>query len=127
MRKLLPPVAALLLTLLCAAACRAPVRSYACAVDPGRAGVDPHQVWDCHRDIAVRVVKGKGFSLREFDRAATFFEELTGIPADSLPTDVGRVPGKAMKKSLRGWDAWYADNAPRLEWNSAEGRIAVGP
>lgn len=109
------------------AGCRAPVREYRCAVSPAQAEVDPHGVWDCHRDIAARAAKRGKVTLREFRRASEFFEELTGIPADELPTDLGPLPGERMRDSLRRWDAWYAENGSRLYWDAAATRVAVRP
>ena len=84
-------------------------------------------MWSCHRDIAARAAKGRKYTLREFDRAAEFFERLTGIPADSLPTDLGPVPGKELGGSLREWDAWYSTNGSRLRWDGPTRSVVLGP
>jgi hypothetical protein len=99
-------------------------RPYACAVTA--AEVDPHDVWACHRDIAQRVVKQKEFSLREFREAADFFEGLTGIPADVVPTDLGPTPGRGMRDSLARWEAWYEAHAASLAWDAQARRVVSG-
>ena len=98
-------LACLLLLAAFASGCTTKVRPYDC---PALAASDAaaEQLWECHRDIMFRAAKGKKFTIREFEGASAFFEGLTGIPAASLETPVGSVPGKKIKKDLREWDAW---------------------
>jgi hypothetical protein len=120
LRVLVRPTA-ILLVLLCACSCATHLRPYACAATA--AEVDPHEAWACHRDIARRAAQGKEFTLREFREAAGFFEDLTGIPADVVPTDLGPIPGRGMRESLARWDAWYQANAASLAWDPHARRV----
>lgn len=113
----------LVLLSLALAACSAPVRKYACRIDPETAGVDVHAVWTCNRDVLQRVVRGKQFSLREFRLASEFFEELTGMRVDWDGAYVGMVPGRELRQDLEELDAWYELNRDKLDWDADLGRI----
>jgi hypothetical protein len=104
-------------------ACSAPRTAYACVIDAS-SSVDVVEVWDCNREIMVRVVKGKKFTLREFSRASEFFEALTGVPADVRVGSDGKLPGPDLADDLAHWDAWYAENGPYLVWDPDRRRIA---
>ncbi len=107
--------------LVCGAACSTRVKPYECpALVPGT-DIDAQQLWDCNREIIVRIVKGKRFTIREFEGAAAFFESVTGIPAHAEETFVGSVPGKEIKHDLRKWDAWLEGH--RIHWDPASGRV----
>ncbi|NIM01457.1 MAG: hypothetical protein GTO30_13815 [Acidobacteria bacterium] len=111
------------LSLTVAAACRAPVREYACRTDPQTASVDVHAVWSCNRDVLRRIARGKEFTLREFRMASEFFEELTGLRVDWDGTYVGMVPGREIRQDLEDLDAWYELNKDKLTWDAGLGRI----
>lgn len=74
-----------------------------------------------------RAARGKPFTLREFQNAVAFFEKLTGIRADTVPTPLGAVPGKTLRKDLRKWDEWFEANAGRLSWDPEHGAVVVAP
>jgi hypothetical protein len=117
-----PVLAALLASaLIGTAACSTKVKPYECPALADRTDVDAQQVWDCNRDIIVRAVKGKRFTIREFEGAAEFFEQVTGIPADVARTTSGAVPGTRVKQDLRKWDAWL--DGHRIYWDPASSRI----
>lgn len=103
--------------------CSAPVREYACKLDPELADVEVHTVWTCNRDVLRRVVRGKKFSLREFQFASEFFEDLTGMRADWQEAGVGTIPGPDLKHDLDDLDAWYELNMGRLRWDAGLGKI----
>ena len=103
--------------------CAAPVKLYRCGDLAVRPTVDAREVWDCHREIVVRVVKGKEFTLRELSRAATFFEETTGIPADLDSSHGGPLPGPDLERSLRLWDGWLSKHENDLSWDPVDRRI----
>jgi hypothetical protein len=92
-------------------ACSTKVRPYECDALGAQTSAAAQQIWDCNREIMVRVVKGKGFTIQEFEGAAAFFERVTGIPADIEVTSVGTVPGKGIREDLRRWDAWVEEHA----------------
>ena len=103
--------------------CSAPVKDYECVLLPVEPAPDPHALWDCHRDIVRRALRGKKFTLREFREAADFFESLTAIPAAATATPHGLVPTKDLKQSLTAWDEWYATHGSRLYWDPQNDRI----
>ena len=107
------------------AACSTKVKPYECPELVGGTDVDAQQVWDCNREIIVRAVKGKRFTIREFEGAAEFFESVTGIPADAAKTAFGAVPGKKIKQDLRKWDAWLDEH--RIYWDPASNGVRVDP
>ena len=72
-----------------------------------------------------RAVHGKKFSLREFRSAAVFFEELTGIPADTRDTRQGPQPGSGLKQNLADWDAWYGEHRDALVWDASTGTVRL--
>jgi len=117
----LPGVVIVIATLL--SACSAPRKPYVCVVDAS-SSVDVAVIWECNREIMVRIVKGRKFTLREFSRASEFFEALTGIPADVLAGSDGKLPGADVADDLARWDAWYDENGARLVWDPDSGRIA---
>lgn len=106
-----------------ATACSAPVRKYACRIEPQLAAVDVHAVWDCNRDVLRRIVRGKEFSLREFRLASDFFEELTGRRVSWEGTFVGMLPGRGLRRDLEELDVWYERNKSKLRWDAGLGRI----
>jgi hypothetical protein len=112
--------AALLAAAMLLSGCSTKVRTYDCEVRP-----DATAVWECNRQIIVRAVKGKKFTIRQLDRAAAFFENLTGIPADLKRTDCGPLPGDELRANLEAWDAWYREHVDRLEL-AADGTIRLG-
>jgi hypothetical protein len=107
--------------LLTAAGCSTKVKPYECPALSGGPSVDAQQLWDCNREIMVRVAKGKRFTIREFAGAAEFFESVTGIPAATQATNVGPVPGKGIKQDLRRWDAWLETH--RIHWDPDDRRV----
>jgi hypothetical protein len=86
---------------------------------------DVAAVWDCNRDVIVRTVKRKKFSLREFWGAAEFFERLTGIAADTRDSRQGPLPGPGLAANLEAWDRWYEDHQDRLVRDSATGEVRL--
>jgi hypothetical protein len=116
----LPGIAIVIATLL--PACSAPRKPYACVIDAASTVVAA-EVWECNREIMVRVVKGRKFTLREFSRASEFFETVTGIPADARAGSDGKLPGPDLADDLHRWDAWYAENGVGLVWDPDQGRI----
>ena len=105
--------------------CSSPVRQYRCSPQEAARGPDPAELWKCNRNVIVRVLKDRSFSMGEYHEAARFFEELTGLPADSLETPLGEVPGSALDESLERWDHWCEANCDRLEWDPRIGRLHV--
>ena len=104
-------------------ACSAPVRKYACRIEPEVATVDVHAVWNCNRDVLRRIVRGKQFSLREFRLASGFFEEVTGLQVDWMGAFAGQLPGPHVRRDLEDLDAWYELNKDKLSWDAGLGRI----
>ncbi|MCH7780017.1 MAG: hypothetical protein IH848_04160 [Acidobacteria bacterium] len=86
------PILVVSLLAAAAVACSAPVRPYACGIDPRIADVEVHTVWTCNRDVLRRAFRKKPFSLREFRAAAAFFEELTGLQVDTRASHLGALP-----------------------------------
>ena len=122
-----PTIAAALLAAALAGttACSTKVKPYECPALLDGTEVDAQKVWDCNREIIVRAVKGKRFTIREFEGAAEFFESVTGIVADATKTTSGAVPGKNIKKDLRKWDAWLDEH--RIYWDPASHGVRVDP
>ena len=120
-------VAAMVIVASLLTGCSAPRKPYACDAIAADPSVEAGEIWDCNREIMVRIVKGKKFTLREFSRAATFFEGVTGIPADVGQESPGPLPGDGLKRNLAQWDAWYTDNGARLRWNADRGVVEVAP
>lgn len=110
--------------LLVAPACTTKVKPYECGALVADSSAAALQIWDCNREIMVRVVKGKGFTIREFEGAAEFFESVTGIPADVEATTAGAVPGKGIREDLRRWDAWLEEH--RIHRDPVDGRVKAG-
>jgi len=113
-------VAALLAT----PACSTKVKPYECGALIAEPSTAALRIWDCNREIMVRVVKGKRFTIREFEGAAEFFESVTGIPADVEATPTGAVPGTGIRENLRRWDAWLEEH--RILRDPADGRVKAG-
>jgi hypothetical protein len=113
--------AALLAAAMLLCGCSTKVRTYDCEVGP-----DAIAIWECNRQIIVRAVKGKKFTIRQLDRAATFFEDLTGIPADLKRTEFGPLPGNELRTNLEAWDAWYREHGDRLKL-TADGTLQLEP
>ena len=116
-RQIAISVVLLILALPCG--CSTKVRTYDCAVEP-----DASAIWDCNRQIVVRAIKGKKFTLRQLDRASAFFEGLTGIPADLDRTYAGALPGEGLSDNLAAWDAWYAEQSANLRL-AADGTVRL--
>lgn len=114
MRRAVPALALVVIVLGCAGK----ARPYVCLTPAVQAAPDVHAIWECNRGIMERIVRGKKFSIREFENAAEFFGRLTGIAADWNGTYVGPVPGPKLKENLQDWDAWYGGNADRLVWDA---------
>jgi hypothetical protein len=106
-------------------ACSAPVRPYACAVDPqiSEVDVDVHTVWTCNRDVLRRASRNKKFSLREFRGAVAFFQELTGLRVDTRASHLGAIPGRDLSQDVRDLDAWYELNKNKLNWDAGLSKI----
>jgi len=107
--------------LLATPACTTKVKPYECGALVADASTAALQIWDCNREIMARVVKGKGFTIREFEGAAEFFESVTGIPPDVEATPTGAVPGEGIREDLRRWDAWLEEH--RIHRDPADGRV----
>jgi hypothetical protein len=106
--------------------CSAPVRNYACATEPGGTHVDAAAAWSCNRDVLRRAAKQKAFSMREFESAARFFEQLTGIELDTRESHLGqRLPGPRLWRDLQDLDAWYELHGASLRWDPARGEVVV--
>jgi len=105
--------------------CSAPVRNYACRIETGQAGVDAQAVWSCNRDVIRRAAGRKAFSLREFENAARFFEELTGIELDARESHLGRMPGSKLWQDLQDLDAWHELHGASLRWNRDRGAVEL--
>lgn len=101
------------------------VKPYQCGTLTDARGEDAGAVWDCNRDVMVRATRSKKFSLREFWGAAEFFEELTGIAADTRDSRQGPLPGPGLSENLEAWDGWYRENGPRLVWDAATSSVRL--
>lgn len=101
------------------------VKPYQCDTLSDARGEGADVVWECNRKIMVRATKKKKFSLREFWGAAEFFEELTGITADTRESRQGPLPGPDLRKSLEAWDGWYRENGDRLVWDAATSSVRL--
>jgi len=122
-RRFYVPLGCVVFLMTLAGGCSTKVRPYECATLVEADAVDAAQLWECNREIMVRVAKRKKFTIQEFESASEFFENLTGIPADSRSTPVGPVPGKGVKQDLREWDAWLKGR--RIYWDPTEGKVKV--
>lgn len=122
-RRIYASLACVVLLATLAGGCTTKVKPYECAALVQADAVDAAQLWECNRDIMVRVAKRKKFTIQEFESASQFFEGLTGIPAESNSTPVGPVPGKGAKEDLREWDAWLEGR--RIYWDPTEGKVKV--
>ena len=118
-------VLSVLLALAGAAACTAPVRQYACRVDPSVAAPDVDAVWSCNRDVLRRAAAGGKFSIREFEAAAAFFRNVTGIDFDLIESALGPLPGEGLRGDLKALDAWYARHHDRLSWDPDLRRVVL--
>ena len=103
--------------------CSAPVRNYACAIEPAAGDIVVHDVWSCNRDVLRRAAGRKPFSLREFGSTVRFFENLTGIELDTRWSHLGRLPGRSLKRDLAALDAWYELNRSALSWDPGLGTV----
>lgn len=72
------------------------------------------EVWNSHREVLVRVIKEKKFTIREFEAALRFFETTTGLAANQESTRYGRLPGKQLTEDLQAWDDWFRANGVGL-------------
>lgn len=106
--------------------CSTRPREYQCIAAVDSSVVDVDAIWSCNRKIIVHAIKGKGFSLREFRHAATFFERVTGIPADVRPSEQGTLPGPRLDRSLEAWDGWLHNHAGGLQWDAERGSVDAG-
>jgi len=106
-----------------AAGCGTKLRDYRCATAAEAAQVEIEAVWSCNRKIIVRAVRGKRFSLREFRGAVAFFEGITGIPADTRPSELGILPGPRLDRSLTAWEDWLRDHPAGLRRNAGHGEV----
>jgi hypothetical protein len=97
------------------------IRPYQCDAQ----AADVAAIWDCNRNVIVRTIHRKKFSLREFWGAAEFFEGLTGIEADTRDSRQGPLPGPALAENLEAWDRWYRDNQDRLVRDAATGEVRL--
>lgn len=111
-----------LLVAILGAGCTTRVKNYECLPTPDEATVDPTSLWACNRDVMVRAVRGKRYTIREFDEASRFFEGLTGVPASAERTRFGPIPGEDLERDLASWDAWYEDHGDQLFWDGDEVR-----
>ena len=110
--------------LLATPACTTKVRPYECGALGAEAMSAARLIWDCNREVMVRVVKGKRFTMEEFEGAAAFFENVTGIPADVEASPLGPVPGKGIREDLRRWDAWLEEHGIRRD--PVDGQVKAG-
>ena len=76
------------------------------------------EIWEGHRDVLVRALEGDGFTLREFRDALRFFERITCLPAHSLPSHLGPLPGERLEGDMRRWDDWLRANGQQLHVRS---------
>ena len=65
------------------------------------------ELWESQREVLVRVIQGKKFTIREFEAALRFFEKATGLPAHQASTRYGRMPGEQLTEDLQTWDDWF--------------------
>lgn len=72
------------------------------------------ETWESHREVLVRVIKDKKFTIREFEAALRFFEKTTGLQANQESTRYGRLPGKQLTGDLQAWDDWFRANGVGL-------------
>jgi hypothetical protein len=109
------PYLALLILALVAGACasRVPVLDYDALEHPPSPEVI--EIWESHREVLVRAIKDKKFTIQEFERALRFFEEQTGLPAHPSATRYGLLPNDRTRDDLRAWDDWFRDNGAGLE------------
>jgi hypothetical protein len=109
------------------AGCSTKVRPYACGEMARREVVHARELWDCHRAIVVRVIERRPFTLREFRRAAEFFERVTGIRGDVRPSPHGPLPGPNLSADLRRWDGWLETHDRRMYWDPVGRTVRVLP
>jgi len=65
------------------------------------------EAWEFHRQVLVRAIEGKKFTIRDFQAALRFFEAITGLPAHQESTRYGRLPGDRLTEDLESWDDWF--------------------
>ena len=101
-----------LLVALCASC-----RSYDLRFDPAdpRPSAAVLAVWNGHRDVLVRVLKEKKFTIREFTESVEFFEGLTCMRSRQTRAYMGLVPNGHLDKDLARWDRWLRSYAADLE------------
>ena len=78
----------------------------------------PDQViaaWEARREILVRVLRDKEFTLREFGDSVEFFAEVTGLAGDQDWTRYGWVPNDRLAGDLERWDVWFRERAHALD------------
>jgi hypothetical protein len=105
--------------------CALHVSPYRCLPGEDGAGTDPRKLWACNRDVMVRAATGRKYAMGEFAEAAEFLERITSIPADTITTPLGPVPGESLRDSLERWDEWCRENCDRLRWDADAGRVVV--
>ncbi len=77
-------------------------------------GPEVIEIWESHREVLVRVIKEKKFTIREFEAALRFFEKTTGLAANQESTRYGRMPGNQLTADLQSWDDWFRANGVGL-------------
>ena len=110
---------------LLASGCGTAVRKYECLPLRRQPQMDVHALWRCHREIISRALGNRPFTVREYREALRFFEGLTGIRGDAIPTDSGPVPGKHLARSAEAWDGWYERNRTLLYWDPEDRTVKV--
>lgn len=108
-------------------ACGTKIKRYECTVLTRESPVDARKIWQCNREIIVHAIAQHGFTLREFERAASFFERLTGIPAHTRSTAFGPLPAPGLKDDLVAWDHWFETHGDRLYWDPEARAVETRP
>ena len=83
--------------------------------------------WDAQREVLVRVLKDKKFTLREFAAALRFFEETTCLAARSTPSPYGPVPNDRLADDLTRWDEWFVRYGGSLTVSEGDGALEGAP
>ena len=72
------------------------------------------EIWESQREVLVRAIKEKKFTIQEFEAALRFFEKTTGLPGHQPSTRYGRLPGDDLTRDLESWDDWFRANGVTL-------------
>lgn len=96
-----------------ACATRVPVLDYDALAEPPSPEVI--EIWESHREVLVRAIREKPFTIQEFEAALRFFEETTGLPGHQPATRYGRLPDERLTDDLLAWDDWFRSKGAELD------------